>query len=74
MRPELFAAYLHSATQWDGGYTSVAKYRVPIYICMAQNDEYYGSQTAITAYENLRQAYKKKDFPTKKLIDYWYLT
>ena len=26
------------------------------------------------AYENLRQAYKKKDFPTKKLIDYWYLT
>ena len=67
MRPELFAAYLHSATQWDGGYTSVAKYHVPIYICMAQNDEYYGSQTAVTAYENLRQAYEKEGLSDEEI-------
>ena len=32
MQPDLFAAYLHSASQWDGGYENAAKYRIPIYI------------------------------------------
>ena len=30
MRPELFAAYLHCATQWDGGYDAVAEYKMPV--------------------------------------------
>lgn len=57
MRPDLFAAYLHSASQWNGGYENAAKYRIPIYICMAQNDEYYGAQTAEITYANLKQTY-----------------
>lgn len=44
MRPELFAAYLHSASQWDGGYEAAAQYKLPIYICMAQ-------RTSITAHK-----------------------
>ena len=58
MRPELFAAYLHSASQWDGEYEAAAKYRIPIYICMAKNDEYYGAQKAQETYENLKSAYE----------------
>lgn len=57
MRPELFAAYLHSSSQWDGGYENAARYRVPVYICMAEHDEYYGPERAEAAYDGLRAAY-----------------
>lgn len=58
MRPDLFAAYLHASSQWDGGYENAAKYRIPIYICMARQDEYYGSEKATDAYERLKEAYQ----------------
>ena len=70
LRPELFAAYLHSASQWDGGYDNAAKNKVPIYICMAQNDEYYGARTATTAYDNLKSAYLKNGISESELGDY----
>lgn len=57
MRPELFAAYLHASSQWDGGYEAAAERRLPVYICMALGDEYYGSDTARAAYNGLREAY-----------------
>lgn len=46
MRPDLYAAYLHGASQWDGTYAPIADNRVAVYICMAENDEYYGSEKA----------------------------
>ncbi|MDE6760148.1 MAG: prolyl oligopeptidase family serine peptidase [Lachnospiraceae bacterium] len=58
MRPDLFAAYLHGASQWDGTYEMIAKNRVAVYIFMAENDEYYGSQKARDAYDNLHDAYE----------------
>ena len=57
MRPDLYAAYLHGASQWDGSYAPVAEERVAVYIFMAENDEYYGSQKARDAYNNLYAAY-----------------
>lgn len=57
MRPDLYAAYLHGASQWDGAYDSIAKNGTAIYIFMAENDEYYGSQKARDAYDNLHEAY-----------------
>lgn len=59
MRPDLYAAYLHGASQWDGEYASVAENRVAVYIFMAQNDEYYGSDRAREAYNGLRSAYER---------------
>ena len=59
MRPDLYAAYLHGASQWDGSYDPVAENRVEVYIFMAENDEYYGSQKARDAYANLHAAYEK---------------
>lgn len=44
MRPDLYAAYLHGASQWDGQYAPVAENGVAVYIFMAEGDEYYGSQ------------------------------
>ena len=59
--PNLFAAYLHCATQWDGGYENVAENDMPVYITMAENDEYYGSDTAKSAYTGIKTAYEKTE-------------
>lgn len=68
MRPDLFAAYLHCATQWDGGYENVTKAKIPVYISMAQSDEYYGAQIAQRAYDGLKQAYESAGL-TQEEID-----
>lgn len=57
MRPDLYAAYLHGASQWDGSFAPVAENGVAVYIFMAENDEYYGSEQAWDAYNSLRDAY-----------------
>lgn len=59
MRPDLYAAYLHGASQWDGQYAPVAENGVAVYIFMAEGDEYYGSQRAREAYDGLRLAYQE---------------
>lgn len=59
MRPDLYAAYLHGASQWDGSYDSVAENGVAVYIYMAEGDEYYGSAKARSAYDGLHAAYEK---------------
>ena len=58
MRPDLYAAYLHGASQWDGTYAPVAENGVAVYIYMAENDEYYGSDRAREAYSGLHEAYE----------------
>lgn len=58
MRPDLYAAYLHGSSQWDGTYEPVAENRVAVYIFMAENDEYYGSEKAREAYDGLLAAYR----------------
>ncbi len=58
MRPDLYAAYLHGASQWDGEYAPIAENGVAVYIYMADGDEYYGSAKARSAYEGLHAAYE----------------
>lgn len=57
MRPDLYAAYLHGASQWDGTFAPVAENGVAVYIFMAESDEYYGSEKARNAYNGLYEAY-----------------
>ena len=59
MRPDLYAAYLHAASQWDGTYAPLAEQRVAVYLFMGENDEYYGSQKARDAYDGLLAAYRE---------------
>ena len=56
MRPDLYAAYLHGASQWDGDYAPIAENGTAVYIFMAEHDEYYGSQRAWSAYNSLHDA------------------
>ena len=67
LRPGLYAAYLHGASQWDGEYASVAQEEVAVYIFMAENDEYYGSQRARDAYTGLQQAYRDRGFSDEQI-------
>ena len=57
MRPDLYAAYLHGASQWDGDYAPIAQNGVAVYIFMAEHDEYYGPERARNAYNSLHDAY-----------------
>ena len=59
MRPDLYAAYLHGASQWDGDYAPIAENGTAVYIFMAEHDEYYGSQRAWSAYNSLHDAYEE---------------
>lgn len=55
--PELFTAYLHCSSRWDGEYTPVVEKRLPVYLVVGENDEYYGSAPTREAYEALRNLY-----------------
>ena len=59
MSPELFAGYLHGASQWDGNYVPVAESGTAVYIFMGEHDEYYGSGKAQQAYDGLLTAYRQ---------------
>lgn len=69
MRPDLYAAYLHGASQWDGDYAPIAKNGVAVYIFMAENDEYYGSERAWDAYNSLHDAYSEAGWSEEQIAD-----
>lgn len=67
MRPDLYAAYLHGASQWDGAFEPIAQHDVAVYIFMAENDEYYGSEKARSAYDGLQTAYREKGYTAEQI-------
>lgn len=69
MRPDLYAAYLHGASQWDGIYEPIAQNDVAVYIFMAENDEYYGSAKARSAYESLQRAWREKGYTDEQISE-----
>lgn len=69
LRSDMYAAYLHGASQWDGAFAPIAENGVAVYIYMAENDEYYGSQKARDAYNGLYNAYLDKGFSDDEIDD-----
>ena len=67
-RPELFTAYLHCSSQWDGDPVILAASRVPVYLAVGENDEYYGSKPTRDIYDTLYALYEKQGL-TKEEID-----
>ncbi len=60
MRPELYAAALHIASRWDGGYETLTQTRTPLRFAIGENDSYYGSEPVKRAYEGIRAEYEAK--------------
>ena len=59
-RPDLFSAYLHVSSQWDGAYEPVAGQKLPVYFAIGRSDEYYGSQPTQEAYDTLYALYEQQ--------------
>ena len=57
MRPDLFTAYLHCSSQWDGDYQPVVDSRTPVYLVVGEGDEYYGAAPTQEAYDQLHALY-----------------
>lgn len=66
-RPDLFTAYLHISSQWDGEFESVAKARLPVYIAIGKDDEYYGSEKSQNAYNTLYKLYKEQGLTDEEI-------
>ena len=58
IRPELYAKFLHCSSQWDGLFDALVKARVPVYIAIGADDEYYGASPAKNAFRSLCSAYR----------------
>ena len=57
MEPELFAAFLHCSSQWDGDLDALVAARVPVRFSIGEGDEYYGPASAERTTEALRKRY-----------------
>lgn len=67
MRPDLFTAYLHCSSKWDGDYGVLVSSETPVYIVIGENDEYYGSSSSIETYQELYQLYIDKGLSKEKI-------
>ena len=66
-RPDLFTAYLHISSKWDGEYASVAEHELPVYFAIGRSDEYYGSEPTQEAYETLYALYEQQGYGKEKI-------
>lgn len=67
-RPDLYAAYLMTSSQWDGDLETLAKARTPVYMAIGENDSYYGSGSLKKACADLRKLYQSQGL-TEEEID-----
>ena len=60
MAPDLYTAFLHCSSQWDGDLQPLAEAGTPIYMVTGENDSYYGSSSVRETYDKLVQLYRDK--------------
>lgn len=68
-RADLIDAYLQVNSKWDGEFESTVENEVPVYFFVGENDEYYGSEPTIEAYNTLYSLYKEKGLNDKEIND-----
>ena len=69
LRPELYAAYLMMASQWDGKLEPLAAARTPVYMIIGEDDSYYGSESLKNAYARLHTLYETKGLSDAEIDD-----
>ena len=67
LRPELYAGYLMTSSQWDGDLSVVAEARTPVYLATGENDSYYGSDSMKRAYQTLHELYAAQGLSEDKI-------
>ena len=69
LRPELYAAYLMMASQWDGELELLAEARTPVYMIIGEDDSYYGSESLKNTYAELYTLYEAKGLSDAEIND-----
>ena len=67
LRPDLFTAYLHCSSQWDGAFEPVVQSRTPVYLVVGADDEYYGSAPTQAAYDRLHALYEQAGLSDREI-------
>lgn len=67
MRPDLYAAYLMTSSQWDGDLNTLAGSRTPVYMATGEDDSYYGSSSLKQAYGELTELYRNAGLDQRKI-------
>lgn len=73
MRPDLYAAYLHGASQWDGAYEPIAQNDVAIYIFMAEMMSITALQRHAPPMTTCKRPTVKRDIQLSKSANCWLL-
>lgn len=68
-RADLIDAYLQVSSKWDGEFESTVENEVPVYFFVGKDDEYYGSEPSIEAYNTLYSLYKEKGLDDNEIND-----
>ena len=58
--PELYTAFLHCSSQWDGDLKPLIEAETPVYMATGENDSYYGSSSVRETYDELVRLYREK--------------
>ena len=69
LRPELYAAYLMMASQWDGNPEPLVEAETPVYMIIGEDDSYYGSESLKSAYARLHTLYEEKGLSYSEIDD-----
>lgn len=65
--PELYTAFLHCSSQWDGDLEPLVNAMTPVYMVTGENDTYYGSSSVRKTYEKLTELYRNKGFTEEQI-------
>jgi len=65
--PELYTAFLHCSSQWDGDLAPLADAMTPIYMATGENDSYYGSSSVRETYQELVKLYRSKGLTDEQI-------
>lgn len=65
--PELYTAFLHCSSQWDGELAPLVEAMTPVYMVTGENDSYYGSGSVRETYDKLVQLYRDKGLTDEEI-------
>lgn len=67
LAPELYTAFLHCSSQWDGALEPLVDAMTPVYLVTGENDSYYGSSSVCETYEQLTALYREKGLTEEQI-------
>lgn len=68
-KPELYTVVLHIASVWDGSIDPIVQAKIPLYIVIGANDEYYGSARISDTYCEMIVLYERQGLTREQISE-----